>query len=73
MAAMGLLIQALHEYWPQHWGIIPANPSAYQKPMMAYGALLIATLVEALVVANRDHARCESNQRELAQTPQTAE
>jgi len=72
MAGMGLLSQAFHEFGPQHWGIIPANPSAYQKPMVAYAVLVMTALVEAVIVANREHGRCESNRRELARAPRRA-
>jgi len=65
VAGIGLLSQALQAYAPQHWGIIPANPAAYETPMLAYVALLITTLIESQVLARRDEQRRESNRREL--------
>jgi len=65
VAGIGLLSQAFQAYAPQHWGIIPANPAAYETPMLAYVALLITTLIESQMVARRDEQRRESNRREM--------
>jgi hypothetical protein len=53
VTALALLGQALQTWLPQHWGTLPSNPLAYQRPLWGYAALVTVAALDVWRVHRR--------------------